>query len=91
VLGDIPSLREIWDDAAVFVPPDDPAALEAALNHLIHEPAHRAEFARRAGRRAARYTPRRMADAYLSVYGHLARRAAPAGVNPLAEEFVHPA
>jgi glycosyltransferase involved in cell wall biosynthesis len=91
VLCDIPSLREIWDDAAVFVPPDDPAALEAALNHLIHEPAHRAEFARRAGRRAARYTPRRMADAYLSVYGHLARRAAPAGVNPVAEEFVHPA
>ncbi|HLL56175.1 MAG TPA: glycosyltransferase family 4 protein, partial [Myxococcaceae bacterium] len=35
VLGDIASQRELWDGAAVFVPPDDHAALEAALHALI--------------------------------------------------------
>src|SRR5690606_3875973 len=27
VLGDIPTFRELWDDTALFVPPDDHAAL----------------------------------------------------------------
>ena len=31
VLGDIPSLRENWNDAALFVPPEDSRTLEAAL------------------------------------------------------------
>ena len=35
VLGDIPSLREVWGDAALFVPPDDPDALRVALCRLI--------------------------------------------------------
>lgn len=35
VLGDIPSLREVWGNAAIFVPPDDAGALRAALQTLI--------------------------------------------------------
>ena len=38
VLGDIPSLREIWDGAAVFVAPDDHDALRAAIQRLIDAP-----------------------------------------------------
>src|SRR5262249_58528859 len=38
VLGDIPSLRELWEDAAVFVPRDDDAALETCLRDLIRHP-----------------------------------------------------
>src|SRR5690606_20899248 len=37
VLGDIPSLREVWDDAAVWVPPDDTSALQHALEALIQD------------------------------------------------------
>lgn len=68
VLGDIQSLREIWDDAAVFVPPGDSGRLEAALRDLIENPTWRAEMARRSQQRARHYTPERMAGAYLDEY-----------------------
>jgi glycogen(starch) synthase len=76
VLGDIPSLREVWGAAAMFVPPDDPKALRKALHNLIHDDALRAEFSRRARDRAELYTPQRMVGAYLSVYRYLARAEA---------------
>jgi len=44
VLGDIPSLREVWKDAARFVSPDDPAALESTLRELIENPAETARL-----------------------------------------------
>jgi len=68
VLGDIPSLREVWGDAAVFVPPDSPGDLTRALRELIDDDRRRELFAARARRRARRYTRRRMAAGYLSAY-----------------------
>ncbi|CAN5739955.1 glycosyltransferase family 4 protein [soil metagenome] len=68
VLGEIPSLREVWGDAAMFVPPNDCVALAAALNGLIEDPAARAAMAERARGRAAEFSPRRMAKAYLHAY-----------------------
>ena len=68
VLGAIPSLREVWGDAATYVAPDDDGALVAALGRLIADDALRAELAARAQRRAADYTPARMADGYLAAY-----------------------
>ena len=37
VLGDIPSLREIWDGAALFVPPEDADALRKTLQTLSQD------------------------------------------------------
>jgi glycosyltransferase involved in cell wall biosynthesis len=71
VLGDIPSLREVWGDAAVFVPPHDDAALAAALKALIGNRSRREEMARRALARARRYAPEQMAEGYLEAYGEL--------------------
>src|SRR5207248_783712 len=65
VLGDIESLREVWADAAVFVPPDDVDRLEAALRELIADSVLRAEMARRAFRRAGELTAERMGAGYL--------------------------
>ncbi|MDB5323228.1 MAG: glycosyl transferase group 1 [Phycisphaerales bacterium] len=76
VLGDIPSLREVWGAAAIFVPPDDPTALRKELHNLIHNDALRADFSRRARDRAELYTPQRMVGTYLSVYRYLARAEA---------------
>ena len=45
VLGDIPSLRELWRNRALFVPPDDPEALEHAILRLIEEPDRRSSLA----------------------------------------------
>ena len=73
VLGDIPSLREVWRDAAVFVPPEDDERLEAELAALIGDVRRRRELADRARRRAAVYTPARMAEGYLDGYARVGR------------------
>lgn len=71
VLGDIPSLREVWGDAAGYVPPGDPQALRAALLDLIDEPVRRQRMAMAARERALRFTAERMADAYHAAYARL--------------------
>jgi glycosyltransferase involved in cell wall biosynthesis len=68
VLGDIPSLREVWGDAALFVDPDDPGRLRTELLRLIEDPVLRQEMARRARTRAFEYTPQRMGKGYLAAY-----------------------
>lgn len=71
VLGDIPSLREVWGDAALFVQPDDADGLRRVLNGLIDDRARRTRLAAAAGRRAERYSPERQACSYLAVYRRL--------------------
>lgn len=71
VLGDLPTLRELWEGAAIFVSPDHPDDLRVALEGLIEDSALRQALAMRARRRALRYTPRRMGLAYLDVYADL--------------------
>ena len=68
VLGDIPTLREIWGDAAVFVSPGDHKALQTTLNRLIEDQPGRENLARRARERAAEFSPQRMAGGYLNAY-----------------------
>ena len=72
VLGDIPSLRENWDDAAWFVPPDDDCALAAAIGQLVDEPETRSRLARRAFARASALSVERTADSYFRLYQSLA-------------------
>jgi glycogen(starch) synthase len=71
VLGDIPSLRELWDGAAVFVDPRDGRRLRWALEELIEDDGRREELARRAQRRAAGYGIARSARAYRRLYDRL--------------------
>ncbi len=68
VLGDIASLRETWQDAALFVPPDDRAALAEALASLIASPARRQQLGQAARARALEFSASRMATGYLSAY-----------------------
>ena len=71
VLGRIPSLVELWGDAARFVPPEDGEALRSALAELIADPMalERAQAAAR--RRAQIFSRRRMVDEYLGLYAEL--------------------
>ena len=80
VLGDIPTLRELWDGAAVFVPPTDVAALHGALARLMAEPDRRADLARRGRDRAMHYGVAPMSAAYLGLYRRLAGVVEPAPV-----------
>ncbi len=75
VLGDIASLRENWEGAAWFVPPDRPDAWRNALTSLMRDPDRRGELARAARDRAQCFTTRRMAGGYLAVYGELLARS----------------
>src|SRR3954470_22380828 len=54
VLSDIPTLRELWDDAAMFVEPDNPEDITAALQLLCRNPELRAELQAAASARARR-------------------------------------
>jgi glycogen synthase len=74
MLGDIPSLRENWNDAALFVPPDDPAALKTAIGKLTSNSARRVELSASGRRVAARFTPEKMAERYLAAYTRVARK-----------------
>lgn len=71
VLGDLATLREVWGDAALFVPPDDRGALVAAMCRLTDDVSFRAEMSRRARVRALRFGPARMARGYAELYGRL--------------------
>ena len=68
VLGDIPSMREIWQDAALYVPVDDAARLARELTVLIQDEDRRTLLGARACMAACRYTPERMAGEYLAAY-----------------------
>lgn len=68
VVGDIPSLREIWQDAAIYVPVDDAARLARELAALIEDTDRRAALGTRAQKAACRYSPERMASEYLDAY-----------------------
>jgi glycogen synthase len=68
VLGDIPSLREVWGDAALFAPPDDDEVFAAALRLVACDEELRLELAQLARRRASRYTAERMAAGYRTLY-----------------------
>jgi glycogen(starch) synthase len=76
VLGDIPSLRENWDGAAVFVDPDDRSGLAAQLGRLIEDPDERQALAARAVQRASQFTVARMIGAYSELYASAPRTGA---------------
>src|SRR5919109_1845352 len=76
VLGDIASLRETWDGAAVFVDPNDPSALRCAIGTLIANAGQRYRVAAAAQQRAQRFTLRRMAQSYADLYREVARNCA---------------
>ena len=75
VLSDLPSLREVWGDAALYVHPDDGEALAQAVRWLMTHPTERECRANRARTRALSFTPRRMAEAFLEVYAALSVRS----------------
>ncbi len=82
VVGDIPTLRELWDGAAAFVVPGDVDELRATLRRLIDDPAERSDLATRGRGRAVRYRVPAMTDAYLTLYRRLAGVVEPGSLRP---------
>jgi glycosyltransferase involved in cell wall biosynthesis len=76
VLSDIPSFRELWSGAALFVDPRDRQALAGALHRLSGDDTLRARMQQTARRRARRYRLAAMIDAYEEMYDRLMRPTA---------------
>lgn len=74
VLSDIPSLRELWEGAAIFVSPENPDMLRESISLLISCPGLRSELQNAAYRRALMLSPERMAESYIQLYEHLLQR-----------------
>jgi glycogen synthase len=71
VLGDIPTLRELWDGAAVFVPPDDNLVLQQELAALCRDRERRVALAEKALARSHSFTADKMTAEYVNAYGEL--------------------
>jgi glycosyltransferase involved in cell wall biosynthesis len=68
VLGDVPSVREVWGNSATYVRPDDEAGLREVLAKLAEDDARRHELAEAANLRARLFTPTRTARAMRDLY-----------------------
>lgn len=76
VLSDIPTFRELWRDAASFVPADDVVAIATALRDLVEQPDLRRRLGNAAAKRAAAYSTARMTEHMLALYAQAAQRVA---------------
>jgi glycogen synthase len=71
VLGDIDSLREVWGKNALYVAPDDADELADAIENLIMHPDRCHKLGQMARERGLKYSPQRMATAYIALYRRL--------------------
>ena len=79
VLSDIPTFRELWDGAALFVEPANEDAIAATVDLLASQPEERERLGSAARERSGWFTPELMARAMLAHYRDLLsvrRRAA---------------
>ena len=68
VLADIPTFRELWQDAALFVPATDAAGFAQAIARLAHDPPLRRQLAAQASRIAHHFTPARQLEGMIGAY-----------------------
>ena len=68
VLSDIPSFREFWAGAALFVPPHDEQAIARSLSQLMSDDGLRDRLSRRAHYRAVLYSAEAMGREMMRLY-----------------------
>ena len=77
VANDIPTLHEVWGDAALYFERNNAVALSETLTRLDADAALLTEYSNRAYQRALqRFTTERMVDDYMTLYADLARTGA---------------
>lgn len=74
VLSDIDTFREIWDGAALFLPPNDPHAWASALQDLVRRPGLTARRGQSAFEIAGRYSSSRMVAETFAIYQDILRK-----------------
>jgi glycosyltransferase involved in cell wall biosynthesis len=72
VLSDIPTFRELWDGAAMFVPARDVQGWAYAISALMADPVRRDELGALAAARAARFNRRALIQATRAIHRRVA-------------------
>lgn len=85
LLADIPTLRELWEDAALFVDPRDPEQIAGELNRVCGDDALRARLQSAARERSRRYSTGAMIAGYRRLYETLLNP--PHRVSPVRSEL----
>jgi glycogen synthase len=83
VLSDIPTFRELWNGAAVFVDARDPAGFARAFEALLTDEAEASRLGALARARARRFSVRAMSDGVRAIYRNMRARAG-GGLNERA-------
>jgi glycosyltransferase involved in cell wall biosynthesis len=73
VATDLPGCREASGDAAVYVPPGDPAALASSVTRLLRDDASRAAMSKAARKRAPLFDEDRWLDGLVAMYDRALR------------------
>jgi glycosyltransferase involved in cell wall biosynthesis len=68
VLSDIPTHRELWGGAAIFVPPKDGGLFAGAIADLLNDADERWQLGQLAKARASHFAPDRMASRMAAIY-----------------------
>ena len=89
VARDLPSLREVWGEAALYF--HDAAGLQTQLQRLADDPALLAAAQARSRRHAARYPLKRMVEGYLALFDSMLPKAnvPPLGIVQQPEKASH--
>lgn len=74
VLSDIPTYRELWEDAALFADPRHPEAFADAFNALADDPQRRAVLGLKARERSGRFSLDAQAEAVCGIYSDMFSR-----------------
>jgi glycosyltransferase involved in cell wall biosynthesis len=75
LLADIPTFRELWGGAALFVPPDDSSGWSRAVSILAEDAVLRERLAAAAGTRARQFSLSRQSAQLHALYSNLVTRA----------------
>lgn len=68
VLNELDTLKELWNDAAIFFDPNDRGETKKIILHLIEQKNFREEVSEKARVRAAYFSAEKMAENYLNLY-----------------------
>lgn len=72
--GDIPTLREIWQEDMIYAPTDNEVLLAQKCNELLENKTFRAEMSEKAFSRANLYSLEKMKKEYYKIYSSLLGR-----------------
>jgi glycosyltransferase involved in cell wall biosynthesis len=74
IASDVPALREVLDDAALFADPDDPDSFKMQLKKVLTTPDLAAQLSTNGSKRSKKFSLEQAAHEYLNIYMQVGTR-----------------